>query len=76
MTHQIYRYSNRKLYSRELSRFVTLQEVFSMAKLGTKIAVSDHTGNDITAKTLNKAMLTASFTTNEIVTAITTQGEV
>jgi polyhydroxyalkanoate synthesis regulator protein len=76
MTHEIHKYSkNRKLYSRVFSRFINLSEVFDLAKQGVVIKVSDDNGNDITAKTLTKAMLTAQFTTQEIASAIETQGE-
>lgn len=52
---KIIRYSNRKLYSTNLSQYVTLSDIHSMVKSGTQVQVTDKaTRADITEKTLSQ----------------------
>ncbi len=49
----IKRYTNRKLYDTEESRYVTLEEIASMVKAGLEVQILDNrTGNDLTEVTL------------------------
>jgi polyhydroxyalkanoate synthesis repressor PhaR len=54
----IKRYSNRKLYDTEESRYVTLDEVASMVKLGADLKIIDNrTKEDLTAVTLAQILV-------------------
>lgn len=58
MAYVIKRYSNRKLYDTQESRYVTLEEVEEMIRAGTEIAVIDAgSGEDLTAVTLTQIIL-------------------
>lgn len=58
MAHVIKRYSNRKLYDTEESRYVTLDEIEEMIRAGKEIAVVDAaTGEDLTSVTLTQIIL-------------------
>jgi polyhydroxyalkanoate synthesis repressor PhaR len=49
----IKRYTNRKLYDTEESRYVTLEEISAMVKAGEEVQILDNrTGNDLTEVTL------------------------
>jgi len=49
----IKRYTNRKLYDTEESRYVTLEEIAGMVKAGLEVQILDNrTGNDLTEVTL------------------------
>jgi len=49
----IKRYTNRKLYDTEESRYVTLEEIAGMVKAGEEVQIVDNrTGNDLTEVTL------------------------
>jgi polyhydroxyalkanoate synthesis repressor PhaR len=49
----IKRYTNRKLYDTEESRYVTLEEIAGMVKAGLEVQIVDNrTGNDLTEVTL------------------------
>lgn len=57
MTHVIKRYNNRKLYSSELSHYVTIGEVFDMINAGEEVKIVDNsTGDDITLRTLKSGL--------------------
>ena len=58
MAHVIKRYSNRKLYDTEESRYVTLDEIEEMIRAGKEIAVVDAaSGDDLTSVTLTQIIL-------------------
>src|SRR3989475_6836778 len=58
MAYVIKRYSNRKLYDTQESRYVTLEEIEEMIRAGKEIAVVDAaTGEDLTSVTLAQIIL-------------------
>jgi polyhydroxyalkanoate synthesis regulator protein len=58
LTKVIKRYRNRKLYSPDESRYVTLSEVFSLINEGWDVKVVDvDTSEDITLKTLKAGLV-------------------
>ena len=55
----IKRYGNRKLYDTEAKRYLTLEEVCALVQDGAEVRVLDQaTGEDITGRTLSRAVLT------------------
>src|SRR5262245_1049866 len=58
MAYVIKRYSNRKLYDTQESRYVTLEEIEEMIRAGKEISVVDAaTGEDLTSVTLTQIIL-------------------
>ena len=58
MAYVIKRYSNRKLYDTQESRYVTLDEIEEMIRAGREISVVDATsGDDLTSVTLTQIIL-------------------
>lgn len=58
MAYVIKRYSNRKLYDTQESRYVTLEEIEELIRTGKEIAVVDvSTGEDLTSVTLAQIIL-------------------
>ena len=58
MAYVIKRYSNRKLYDTQESRYVTLEEIEEMIRTGREIAVVDAaSGEDLTSVTLAQIIL-------------------
>ena len=58
MAYVIKRYSNRKLYDTEESRYVTLEEIEEMIRGGKEVSVVDATsGEDLTPVTLTQIIL-------------------
>ena len=58
MAYVIKRYSNRKLYDTQESRYVTLDEIEEMIRAGKEIQVVDATtGDDLTSVTLTQIIL-------------------
>jgi polyhydroxyalkanoate synthesis repressor PhaR len=58
MPYVIKRYSNRKLYDTQESRYVTLDEIEEMIRAGREIQVVDaSTGDDLTSVTLTQIIL-------------------
>jgi len=58
MAYVIKRYSNRKLYDTQESRYVTLEEIEEMIRSGKEISVVDAaTGEDLTSVTLTQIIL-------------------
>jgi polyhydroxyalkanoate synthesis repressor PhaR len=58
MAYVIKRYSNRKLYDTQESRYVTLEEIEEMIRAGREIAVVDAaSGEDLTSVTLAQIIL-------------------
>ncbi|MCI0547965.1 MAG: polyhydroxyalkanoate synthesis regulator DNA-binding domain-containing protein [Candidatus Rokubacteria bacterium] len=58
MAYVIKRYSNRKLYDTQASRYVTLEELEELIRAGKEIAVVDvATGEDLTSVTLAQIIL-------------------
>jgi polyhydroxyalkanoate synthesis repressor PhaR len=58
MAYVIKRYSNRKLYDTQESRYVTLEEIEEMIRAGREISVVDATsGEDLTSVTLTQIIL-------------------
>src|SRR5437016_1804976 len=58
MGYVIKRYSNRKLYDTQESRYVTLEEIEEMIRAGREISVVDAaTGEDLTSVTLAQIIL-------------------
>jgi polyhydroxyalkanoate synthesis repressor PhaR len=58
MAYVIKRYSNRKLYDTQESRYVTLEEIEEMIRAGKEIAVVDAaSGDDLTSVTLAQIIL-------------------
>jgi polyhydroxyalkanoate synthesis repressor PhaR len=58
MAYVIKRYSNRKLYDTQESRYVTLEEIEEMIRAGKEIAVVDAaSGEDLTSVTLAQIIL-------------------
>ncbi len=58
MTYVIKRYSNRKLYDTQESRYVTLEQLEELIRQGKEIAVVDaSTGEDLTSVTLAQIIL-------------------
>jgi polyhydroxyalkanoate synthesis repressor PhaR len=54
----IKRYPNRKLYDTESKRYVTLDDIAAMIRMGNDIQVSDHeSGEDVTTLTLTQIIL-------------------
>src|SRR5467141_4896589 len=58
MSYVIKRYSNRKLYETQESRYVTLEELEELIRAGKEISVVDvSTGEDLTSVTLAQIIL-------------------
>ena len=58
MAYVIKRYSNRKLYDTQESRYVTLEEIEEMIRAGREISVVDAaSGEDLTSVTLTRIIL-------------------
>ena len=58
MSYVIKRYSNRKLYDTQESRYVTLEEIEEMIRAGREISVADAaSGEDLTSVTLTQIIL-------------------
>jgi polyhydroxyalkanoate synthesis repressor PhaR len=58
MTYVVKRYSNRKLYDTQESRYVTLEELEELIRAGKEISVVDvSTGEDLTSVTLAQIIL-------------------
>jgi polyhydroxyalkanoate synthesis repressor PhaR len=58
MAYVIKRYSNRKLYDTQESRYVTLEELEELIRAGREISVVDvSTGEDLTSVTLAQIIL-------------------
>ncbi|MGH7308228.1 MAG: polyhydroxyalkanoate synthesis regulator DNA-binding domain-containing protein [Candidatus Rokuibacteriota bacterium] len=58
MAYAIKRYSNRKLYDTQESRYVTLEEIEEMIRAGKEVSVVDAaTGDDLTSVTLTQIIL-------------------
>jgi len=58
MAYVIKRYSNRKLYDTQESRYVTLEEIEEMIRSGREVSVVDaSSGEDLTAVTLTQIIL-------------------
>jgi len=58
MAYVIKRYSNRKLYDTQESRYVTLEEIEEMIRAGKEVTVVDAaTGEDLTSVTLTQIIL-------------------
>jgi polyhydroxyalkanoate synthesis repressor PhaR len=58
MAYVIKRYSNRKLYDTQESRYVTLDEIEEMIRAGKEVSVVDAaTGEDLTSVTLTQIIL-------------------
>src|SRR6266481_5354448 len=58
MAYVIKRYSNRKLYDTQESRYVTLDEIEEMIRVGREISVVDAaSGEDLTSVTLSQIIL-------------------
>jgi polyhydroxyalkanoate synthesis repressor PhaR len=58
MAYVIKRYSNRKLYDTQESRYVTLEEIEEMVRSGREVSVVDAaTGDDLTSVTLTQIIL-------------------
>jgi polyhydroxyalkanoate synthesis repressor PhaR len=58
MAYVIKRYSNRKLYDTQESRYVTLEEIEEMIRGGREVSVVDaSTGEDLTSVTLTQIIL-------------------
>src|SRR5512132_166784 len=58
MAYVIKRYSNRKLYDTQESRYVTLEEIEEMIRAGREISVVDAaSGEDLTSVTLTQIIL-------------------
>src|SRR2546425_12856925 len=58
MAYVIKRYSNRKLYDTQESRYVTLEEIEEMIRTGKEISVVDAaSGEDLTGVTLTQIIL-------------------
>jgi polyhydroxyalkanoate synthesis repressor PhaR len=58
MPYVIKRYSNRKLYDTQESRYVTLDEIEEMIRAGREVQVLDATtGDDLTSVTLSQILL-------------------
>src|SRR5262245_13538686 len=58
MSYVINRYSNRKLYDTQESRYVTLEELEELIRAGKEISVVDvSTGEDLTSVTLAQIIL-------------------
>lgn len=63
MTKQFIKYANRKLYSKEFSRYVTVREIASIVRNGTDITVTCAvTKNDVTDLVLGQAILQKGIT--------------
>src|SRR5207344_2836337 len=60
MAYVVKRYSNRKLYDTQESRYVTLDEIAEMIRAGKEISVVDAaSGEDLTSVTLTQTILEA-----------------
>ena len=58
MAYVVKRYSNRKLYDTQESRYVTLEELEELIRAGKEISVADAaTGEDLTSVTLAQILL-------------------
>ena len=57
MKHSFKKYSNRKIYSQESSRYVTLTEIVELIKMGDEVEIISHkTGEEITTEALTEAL--------------------
>ncbi|HLD91744.1 MAG TPA: polyhydroxyalkanoate synthesis regulator DNA-binding domain-containing protein [Patescibacteria group bacterium] len=66
-THLIKRYQNRKLYDTIQGKYVTLEEIGILIKLGENIQViNDRSKEDITCKTLATVLCHQIMTKNEL----------
>lgn len=64
----IVKYQNRKLYSTNFSKYITLSEMVKLVKANNTVKVTDHkTKKDITNETLKTALLECSFTEQELI---------
>ena len=67
----IKRYSNRKLYSNSLSKYVNLDYIADLVRTETKFTVTDNaTKKDITKKTLRQALLTVDLPSDTVLKLI------
>jgi polyhydroxyalkanoate synthesis repressor PhaR len=58
MAYVVKRYSNRKLYDQQASRYITLDEIRQLIRGGTEVRVEDAvTGEDLTSLTLTQILL-------------------
>lgn len=54
--HEVKRYSNRKLYSKTLGKYITLVDIYNLNDNNIKVVVTNHDNDkDVTAETLLKA---------------------
>lgn len=57
MKHSFKKYSNRKIYSQESSKYVTLGQIIDLIKSGNEVEIISHkTGEDITSEALKEAL--------------------
>lgn len=62
----IKKYDNRKLYSTELKKYITLTHVLDAVKAGENVQVVTHNGGkDITEETIREAILRSSDVSTE-----------
>ena len=66
------KYSNRKIYSLEQSRYVSLQEIFTDVNQGAKVVIKLHgSGKDVTNEVLREAVMRCkTFKYNDLIDLI------
>lgn len=63
----IVKYANRKLYSKNFSRYITLNEMIGLIRANKEIKITDHlTKKDITKDSLKQALLEIDLSEKEI----------
>lgn len=68
---KLIRYSNRKIYSKTLSKYVTLDYVADLVRTNQRFQVLKHeTGEDITKKTLHSCITKLDLDTETVVNLI------
>ena len=68
---ELIKYKNRKLYSTELSRYVTLKDIMQEVFQGTEVTVRAHeTNEDVTIDVLKQCVVSLQLTKPELLTFI------
>ena len=71
------KYANRKIYSRDQSKYVSLNDIYSDIQQGLAIVVKMHnSGKDITNEVMREAIIRyKTFTTDELLTIANASNE-
>jgi polyhydroxyalkanoate synthesis regulator protein len=73
-THNMVRYSNRKVYSPELSKYLNLNDIRTLVQMGQAVRVTDYdTGRDWTRDVLSSVVGTLDLTPGQLTSIIRLQ---